>query len=234
MGGAGPHVGAVGIVEPMSEVDAPLESGVSDETVERLLRIVLAVVGIAALAAAFVGAALWATAADDVEEVMGPVDIGYLQDMIDHHAQAIVISDAYLADQPDGPAAPYAREVIKYQERDIERMDAMLDQAGFDRGVPDRIAMVWMGEPWPVGEMPGMQPTARIDELSAATGQAADQLFFDIMTDHHLGGVHMAEYAADFADTDVVGRLAADTAYNQAIEVVEYDGARQRLGLQPR
>lgn len=218
-------------MDDVEELEVP---SVSDETVERLLRAVLVVVGIAVLAGAFLGAANWALAADDVEPAMGAVDIGYLQDMIDHHDQAIVISDAYLANQPDGPVAPYAREVIQYQERDIGRMEAKLDEVGFERGVPDRIAMVWMGEPWPVGEMPGMQPLERIDELAAATGTEADQLFFDIMTDHHIGGVHMAEYAADFAETERVAQLAADTAYNQAIEVVEYDGARERLGLDPR
>ena len=218
----------------MDEAERHAAPTVSDETVERLLRGVLLALACAALVAAFVGAANWALAADDREPALGAVDIGYLQDMIDHHAQAIVISDAYLEGQPDGPAAPYAREVIQFQERDIDRMDAQLVDVGFERGVPRRVAMVWMGEPSPVGEMPGMQPQERIDELVAASGTDADQLFFDIMTDHHLGGVHMAEYAADFAETDTVAQLAADTAHNQAIEVVEYDGARELLGLEPR
>jgi uncharacterized protein (DUF305 family) len=218
----------------MDDVELLEAPRVSDETIERLLRGLLAVLALAALAAAFIGAANWALAADDTEPALGAVDIGYLQDMIDHHAQAIEISEIYLADQPDGPIAPYAREVIQFQERDIVRMGAQLADIGFEQGLPDRVAMVWMGEPFPVGEMPGMQPEERLDELAAASGVEADQLFFDIMTDHHLGGVHMAEYAADFAATDTVARLAADTAYNQAIEVVEYDTARERLGLAPR
>jgi uncharacterized protein (DUF305 family) len=218
----------------MDEVELPDAPDVADETIERLLRGVLVVIGLAAVIGVFIGAANWALAADDEEPALGPVDIGYLQDMIDHHTQAIEISETYLADQPDGDAAPYAREVIQFQERDIDRMAAQLALVGFERGLPDRVAMVWMGEPYPVGEMPGMQPRARLDGLAAASGADADQLFFDIMTDHHLGGVHMAEYAADFAATQTVAQLAADTAYNQAIEVVEYDGARERLGLTPR
>jgi uncharacterized protein (DUF305 family) len=218
----------------MSEIDELERSTMSDVAAERLLRGVLVLVGLAALAAAFIGAASWALAADDEEPPLGAVDVGYLQDMIDHHGQALLISETYLADQPEGPAAPYAREVIQYQERDIARMEAMLDGIGFDRGVPDRMAMVWMGEPYPVGEMPGMQSRERIDELDAATGAEADLLFFDLMTDHHIGGVHMAEYAADFAENETVAQLAADTAYNQAIEVVEYDTSRQRLGIPPR
>ena len=218
----------------MSEIDELEGTTVSDVAAARLLRGVLVLVVLAALVAAFIGAASWAVAAGDEEPPLGAVDIGYLQDMIDHHGQAIVISETYLADQPDGPAAPYAREVIQYQERDIDRMEAMLGSVGFDRGVEDRVGMVWMGEPYPVGEMPGMQPPALVDELDAATGTAADLLFFDLMTDHHIGGVHMAEYAADFAENPTVAQLAADTAYNQAIEVVEYDTARQRLGLPPR
>jgi uncharacterized protein (DUF305 family) len=170
-------------------------------------------------------------AGDDEPPVAGVVDIGYLQDMIDHHEQALLIADAYLANNPEGDAAPYASEVIMFQERDIGRMEAALDEAGFGRGVPGRTAMVWMSDPYPVDQMPGMQGQERIAELSTATGQDADRLFFAMMSEHHLGGVHMADFAADFADTEAVRVLAERTSYNQQIEVVEYDRAVERLGL---
>ena len=162
---------------------------------------------------------------------MNAVDVGFLQDMIDHHEQALVISNLYLDGQPDGPAAPYANEVILFQERDLGWMRDWLAEEGYAPGEPDRTAMAWMDEPVPVAEMPGMQTQERLDELANATGAEADRLFFEIMTDHHLGGVHMAEHAAANGARPEVVDFAASVARNQRIEVVEYEGAMRRLGL---
>ena len=127
---------------------------------------------------------------------MNAVDVGFLQDMLDHHDQALLISNIYLDDQPQGDAAPYAREVIMFQTRDIGWMEDWLAEEGYARGIPDRMAMEWMGEPTPVAEMPGMQTTERLQELADATGAEQDRLWFEIMTDHHFGGVHMGDHAA--------------------------------------
>ena len=76
-----------------------------------------------------------------------------------------------------------------------------------------------------------MQTQERLDELANATGAEADRLFFEIMTEHHLGGVHMAEHAAANGARPEVVEFAAAVARNQRIEVVEYEGAMRRLGL---
>ena len=91
--------------------------------------------------------------------------------------------------------------------------------------------MEWMGEPTPVAKMTGMQTPERLQELADAEGAEADLLFFEIMSDHHLGGVHMADHAAaNGARPDIV-EFAEAVARNQRIEVVEYEGAMRRLGL---
>jgi uncharacterized protein (DUF305 family) len=91
--------------------------------------------------------------------------------------------------------------------------------------------MVWMSEPSTVAEMPGMQDPDEIAALAAARGPEADARFFELMTAHHLGGVHMADFAADNAATERIRDFAAAVSYNQSIEVVEYEGAVERLGL---
>lgn len=164
-------------------------------------------------------------------EPFGNADIGFLQDMIDHHQQALLLSATYLAGNPDGDAAPYAREVIMFQEREIERMDAWLADAGVTRGTADRDAMAWMGMPTPVAAMPGMQDPATVEQLAAATGPAADIMFFEMMSEHHLGGAHMADAAASGARRSDIRLFAEKMSYNQRIEVVEYDQAMERLGL---
>jgi uncharacterized protein (DUF305 family) len=207
------------------------EPSISDVAAERLYRFVFIGIGAAVLLVGFIALARWATSANESAPTFGAVDIGFMQDMLDHHDQALEISDAYLSNNPNGDAAPYADEVVHFQTRDIGRMESWLAEAGLARGVPDRVAMNWMSEPSTVAEMPGMQDPARIAELAAARGAAADKLFFELMTAHHLGGVHMADYAAAHADTELIRDFAAAVSYNQGIEVVEYEGAVERLGL---
>ena len=204
----------------------------SDDAAQRLLRLVLVVLVTAVVAGVFAVAAIWALGGDDEAPApMNAVDVGFLQDMLDHHDQALRISNLYLDDNSDGDAAPYAREVIMFQERDIGWMEDWLAEDGYARGEADRTAMVWMDEPTPVAEMRGMQTSERLQELADAEGTEADRLFFEIMTDHHLGGVHMADHAAANGAREEITEFAESVSRNQRIEVLEYEAAMRRLGL---
>ncbi len=204
---------------------------ISDAHTERIMR--WFVIGLAAVVVVvgFAALALWAIEADREDPQLGTVDIGFLHDMLDHHDQALLIANTYLDNHPDGEARPYANEVILFQTLEIERMEGWLADAGLGRGAPNRQAMTWMGEPTPIADMPGMQTPERIAELAAARGSEADALFFEIMSEHHLGSVHMADYTATNADTELIRTFAGKVSYNQQIEVVEYDRAVERLNL---
>jgi uncharacterized protein (DUF305 family) len=208
------------------------DESLSDAAAQRLLRLVLVVLVTAVVTGAFAGAAIWALGGDDEPAApMNAVDVGFLQDMLDHHDQALLISSLYLDNNSQGDAAPYAREVIMFQTRDIGWMEDWLAEEGYSRGEPDRMAMVWMDEPTPVGEMTGMQTPERLQQLSEASGTAADRLFFEIMSDHHLGGVHMAEHAAANGAREEITAFAKSVSRNQRIEVIEFRQAMERLGL---
>lgn len=222
-----PQVPSGPVVEPAVD-DTEV---ISDAMMRRILVSLAAVVALAAAATGFVSLAQWATRADDVVEPLGSVDIGFMQDMIDHHEQALLIANTLLDVNPRGGAAPYAQEVVMFQELEITRMDGWLTDAGIARGRADRTAMQWMGMGTPVADMPGMQAPGRISELADARGDEADRLFFEIMSDHHLGGAHMADAAATGARRDEVRSFAEKMSYNQRIEVVEYERAVERLGL---
>ena len=208
---------------------------VSDATTRRLLIGVLITIAAAVVLGLFAAAALWALSGDDEPDIpMNAVDVGFLQDMIDHHGQALVISNAYLDGNPDGDAAPYAHEVVMFQTRDLGWMRDWLAEEGYAEGEADRATMEWMGDPTPIAEMPGMQTPEQIQELAAATGPEADRLFFQMMSEHHLGGVHMADFAAASTELEWLTTFAEAVSYGQQIEVVEYDQARERFGLPPR
>jgi uncharacterized protein (DUF305 family) len=208
------------------------EQTISDELTDRVFRGVMIAMGAVLVVGLFAGAAIWALQGDDPPPApMNAVDVGFLQDMLDHHEQALLISNIYLENHTRGGAAPYAREVILFQTRDMEWMDDWLAEEGYARGEPDRLAMEWMNEPVPLAEMPGMQTPERLQQLRDARGPEADRLWFEIMTDHHLGGVHMAQHAAANGAREEVVEFAGAVARNQFIEVAEYDAAIRRLGL---
>jgi uncharacterized protein (DUF305 family) len=80
--------------------------------------------------------------------------------------------------------------------------------------------------------MPGMQSDDTIAALRAASGADADRLFLTMMRDHHRGGVHMAEYAAEHAGSTRVRNLASMMARVQSGEIDEYTGVLRQLGLE--
>ena len=69
-----------------------------------------------------------------------------------------------------------------------------------------------------------MATEEQLDELATATGDDADELFVELMTAHHQGGIDMATEAAERADNDDVQRFASAWARNQQAEIVELDG----------
>ena len=82
-----------------------------------------------------------------------------------------------------------------------------------------------------VPAMPGMQDPTELDALEVATGAEADRLFLTMMGEHHQGGMHMAEYAAQNATDERIVSLAGRMANNQRVEVNEYRVLLERLGL---
>jgi len=161
------------------------------------------------------------------------VDVGFSQDMIDHHDQAVSMALALLGkDDIDVSVRTAATEVLIFQRWETGIMDTYLAGWNEPRGDLDRSAMNWMGMVSAVGSMPGMQSEAKMDELRAAQGRQAEQLFLSMMREHHLGGVHMGQYAAEHASDGDVRELAARMARYQQVEANEYTALLQRLGLE--
>jgi uncharacterized protein (DUF305 family) len=112
-------------------------------------------------------------------------------------------------------------------------MQIWLDERGTDRPTDDdREAMRWMGMTSTAKTMPGMATDAQVDALCAAKGREVDRLFLTLMRDHHLGGVHMAEYATAHAASPEIREFASVMAKNQAVEAKEYTATLQRLGFE--
>jgi uncharacterized protein (DUF305 family) len=180
----------------------------------RLVTIAAAV----ALAAGGVFVAANVVGADD-----GPteVDVGFLRDMIDHHEQANTLALIALHGDASLLSDNLAIDVLASQRYEIGLMEGWLIDWGLERGAVTRDAMAWMGMHVTPDAMPGMASAAQIQELATLQGTALDRRFFELMIEHHEGGIHMAEAARDDASNPHVRWLARRIAGNQRREINE-------------
>lgn len=158
------------------------------------------------------------------------VDVGFLEDMIDHHDQAVELALLELANGSDPTARHFAQETIIFQRREIGIMETLLTDGGQPRGEVPRQVMGWMNMAVPLAEMPGMASEAAMNDLADASGAEADRQFLTLMRAHHQGGIHMAEWEAQSGSDERVRALATRIGEYQRVEVNEYTQLMQRLG----
>lgn len=161
------------------------------------------------------------------------IDTGFLADMSDHHDQAVQMAILGLAHGQDPTVKGFAQDVLLFQRSELGTMAVLLDDHGATRPDydPQRTVMAWMDMSTDLASMPGLATDDEMAELAAARGEASDLLFLELMSAHHEGGVHMAQYAAENASDPRVRELADRMARYQAIEVREYQMAQERLGV---
>ena len=117
-----------------------------------------------------------------------------------------------------------AREILLSQGIDIGRMIQLLRDMDAPEAAETDEAMAWMGMTTTHDQMPGMATEEQLDELGASSGAEADRLFVELMSAHHQGGIHMADFAATEAEVDEVRAMAESLADSQADEIAELQG----------
>jgi uncharacterized protein (DUF305 family) len=187
---------------------------------QRPLNIVIVLVA-AALIAGMIG---WLIGDTNNDVASSDVDVGFLQDMSEHHRQAVDMSFSFLRRPDTDPRLrTVAESIIFGQSVEIGLMLQVLNEMGAPAVSEDGTAMSWMGHAVDPSEMPGMASESELEELAAATGSDADELFIELMTAHHQGGIDMANQAAADAENEAVRDFASSTATNQQSEIVELE-----------
>jgi uncharacterized protein (DUF305 family) len=156
-----------------------------------------------------------------------PVDAGFAEDMLDHHAQAVQMALVALNKATTPEVRTIATEILTSQQRESGLLTQFLADRGITTYDPQRTVMAWMGEPTPHDHMPGLATPDQLVALTNATGADVDRQFVPLMIAHHQGGVHMAQYAAQHAETqalrDLAGRMVVDQQ-QQITELQELQG----------
>lgn len=184
-------------------------------------RVVALLVAVAFLA----GAVGWSVGQRD-QDPLSSTDVGFLQDMGYHHEQAVQLSLILLyKDDVDPDLQSYAQEIIVGQRYEQGLFNAILDRFGHS-SEPGPQAMGWMGRPLPRDSMEGLATEEQITELRRAEGDSAEALWIALMTNHHLGGLHMADWEARHGHDAASRNIARAMVRTQRSEVIDLNRYR--------
>jgi uncharacterized protein (DUF305 family) len=114
-------------------------------------------------------------------------DVDFMQGMIHHHAQALVMTSMVRDRAASESLTILARRIEIAQEAEIETMERWLTQR--DKEVPD--AEDHKTDHGGRGLMPGMVGHEELAKLAAAEGREFDRMFVAYMIRHHRGALTM-------------------------------------------
>jgi uncharacterized protein (DUF305 family) len=164
------------------------------------------------------------------------VEAGFTRDMIVHHAQAVELGFIGFQRATDPDVRQLAIDIAATQQGEIGMMHAWLGAWGLDPTGSDP-AMAWMppdmrdlGDD---GLMPGMADAGEMTRLRQATGKDLDILVVQLMTRHHLGGLHMIDAVLAASDRSEVVRAARTMKNVQRTEMANLNHLLARLGGTP-
>ncbi|WNM34682.1 DUF305 domain-containing protein [Streptomyces sp. Li-HN-5-11] len=201
------------------------------------------ITGAAATALVAAGAITYAVAADaNTQDAKTPTadsaDAGFARDMAVHHQQAVEMSYIVRDRTTNAEVRRLAYDIAQTQANQRGMLLGWLDLWGLPKVSADP-PMTWMG----MGDMasgkdgalmPGMATNAEMKKLGQLNGKQAEVFYLQLMTDHHKGGIHMAEGCVAKCTVGVEKRLAQGMADAQQSEIQLMAGMLKERGAAPR
>ncbi|MFF4754876.1 DUF305 domain-containing protein [Streptomyces sp. NPDC001270] len=200
------------------------------------------VAGTAAAALVAAGAITYAVAEDGGSATAVPAaesaDAGFARDMAVHHQQAVEISYIVRDRTDDEEVRRLAYDIAQTQANQRGMLLGWLDLWGLPK-VSAKPPMTWMGMgDMPPGQdgalMPGMATNTDLKKLGTLSGKRAEIFYLQLMTDHHKGGVHMAEGCVARCTVGAEKRLAEGMVASQQSEIELMAGMLKDRGAAPR
>jgi uncharacterized protein (DUF305 family) len=148
-------------------------------------------------------------------------DVHFMQGMIHHHSQAVVMAGWAQTHQARSDVKNLAQRI------DVAQRDEMAFMQRWRRErhqeVPDPLEHYEMGHDMPgMMMMPGMLTPEQMKQLDAARGPEFDRLFLTFMIQHHTGAITMVDqlFASPGAGQELyVFRFASDVNADQNTEI---------------
>lgn len=157
-------------------------------------------------------------------------DVTFLQDMIRHHAQAVVMGDIVKGRLTDAKVRSLASRISDEQKPEMKGMASTLRSWG--EKVP-----IEASNPSGSGhgshddhtDMPGMATPAQLSDLRTAKGADVDRLYLDLMIAHHEGALEMCTTLGDKGADERTGELGDDISVTQTKQIDQMKGMQRRL-----
>lgn len=131
------------------------------------------------------------TAADG--QRFNDADVAFATDMVQHHAQALVMVDQTMGRDLDPRLERLAEAIRAAQGPEIETLTGWLTD--WDQPVPETVrdhANAHGGHAEMDSDLPGMMSQEQMDDLAAASDSEFEEMFLTMMIDHHGGAIDMA------------------------------------------
>jgi uncharacterized protein (DUF305 family) len=165
-------------------------------------------------------------------------DAGFARDMAVHHQQAVEMSYIVRDRTKNEEVRRLAYDIAQTQANQRGMLLGWLDLWELPK-VSAEPPMTWMGMGGMASGkdgalMPGMATNTELKKLGSLSGRQAEVLYLQLMTDHHKGGVHMAEGCVAQCTVGVEKRLARGMVDAQRSEIELMAGMLKERGAQPR
>ncbi|MGW1755171.1 DUF305 domain-containing protein [Streptomyces mirabilis] len=150
-------------------------------------------------------------------------DAGFARDMAVHHQQAVEMSYIVRDRTDDVEVRRLAYDIAQTQANQRGMLLGWLDLWELPKVSADG-PMTWMG----MGDMasgkdgalmPGMATNTEMKKLNTLNGKQAEVFYLQLMTDHHKGGIHMAEGCVAKCTVGVEKKLAQGMVDAQQSEI---------------
>ena len=156
-------------------------------------------------------------------------DVDFLQGMIAHHSQAVVMAHWAPTHGASASVQGFAARIARAQTAEIGTMSQWLHDHHQAVPTPDTTAagqemdrsMAMPGMKMDT-LMPGMLTPEQMKQLDAARGPEFDRLFLTFMIQHHQGALSMVETlfgSQGAAQDDVIFKFASDVSADQTAEI---------------
>lgn len=154
-----------------------------------------------------------------------PADTAFVQGMIAHHQQALVMVDLVEGRTGRDDMPVLAERIRVSQEDEIARLETWLTDRGEDVPAEDAHQHHEL--------MPGMLTPEQLTQLDAARDAGFDRLFLELMIAHHQGAITMVGHLYEQGGglEPVADGLARDVEADQTIEIGRMQELLDRLSL---
>ncbi|WP_345500613.1 DUF305 domain-containing protein [Pedococcus ginsenosidimutans] len=157
-------------------------------------------------------------------------DVRFMQDMVVHHAQAIVMVSLVQDRLVDTEVKALAARIADEQRPEIGAMARWLEDHGQDVPPQAKDPQYGAGASHEHTGMPGMATQAQLAQLAKATGSEADRMWLRLMTAHHQGALAMVVQQHRDGTDDVVTQMGDEIHVTQSVQIRAMREMLDRLG----